>query len=171
LDESKPLTGSLSTAYFKLIAMSKSNLQISLVSNRSALVIFGITILLTGIHYFYYAKQISMLLPGFLPKSDFWVYLIGTAFLLSGLAIIINKQITTLASFLLALLLICLAVGIDLRGIFNKDDDMKFLFSQSLLKDVGLAAGAIIIANFQRDKPSRRHHRYSGTKSENKPQP
>lgn len=156
----------------KLIAMSKTNLQISLISNRSAQVIYAVCIFLAGINYVFYAKQFSLLLPGFLPKSVFWVYLIAIAFFLAGIAILIDKQITVLASFLLAILLFCLAVGIDLRGIFNKEDEIKYLFGESLFKDIALAAGAVMIANFERERPSRRrgsHRHYSSSKSSNTP--
>jgi putative oxidoreductase len=152
--------------------MPKSNIQTITVSNQAATIIFGISILLTGIAYFFFGKLIRPLLPGFLPGGVFWVYIIGTAFILAGIAIIINKQITQLASYLLAILLFCVAVGIDLRGIFNLDDKLTYLFVQSLLKDGGLIAGALIIANFERETKHRhgRHRRHSSSRSQSTPQ-
>ena len=147
--------------------MPKNNIQTIAVSNQAATIIFGISILLTGIAYFFFARLIRPLLPGFLPGGVFWVYIIGIAFILAGIAIVVNKEITKLASYLLAILLFCVAVGIDLRGIFNLDDKLTYLFVQSLLKDSGLIAAALIIANFEREKKHRRHrHRHhSGDKS------
>jgi hypothetical protein len=138
--------------------MANSNIQISIISTRSALIIFGIASILTGADYFYFAKQIKLLFPNFLDHV-FVVYLFALAFVLAGIAILIDKRITTLASFLFAMMFFGLAVIIDLRGIFNKDDDLKFLFVQSFFKDFGVIAGAIIIANIEREKSSHKHGR------------
>src|ERR1700761_2385042 len=139
--------------------MGKKDIQISLLSTNSALIIFGVAVFVTGLDYFYFSKEISLLLPGFLPHKLFFVHLMATALLLAGVAIVINRQITILASFLLALLFCGIAVAIDLRGFLNKDDELRYLFADALIKDIAIIAGALIIANFERsDKHSHKHH-------------
>jgi uncharacterized membrane protein YphA (DoxX/SURF4 family) len=146
--------------------MGKKDIQISLVSSNAALIIFGIAILVTGLDYFYFAKQISLLLPGFLPHKNFLVHLTATALVLAGIAIIVNKQITTPASFLLAILFCGIAVAIDLRGFLNKDDEIKYLFAEALLKDIAIIAGALIIANFERGNLRVHKHRRNNSDKE-----
>jgi uncharacterized membrane protein len=136
--------------------MPKESAQVSLISSRLASIIYGIGIIFTGVSYFLYAKQITPLLPAFLPKTNFWVYLMGAAFILAGIAILINKKITFLACNLLVVLLFFTTVVIDLRGLFNLQDEFKNVYLQSLLKDIGLIAGAMIIANFEREHKHRR---------------
>jgi uncharacterized membrane protein len=146
--------------------MPKDNIALTIISSRLASIFFGISIVLTGAAYFLYAKQTIPLLPGFLPKKNICVYLTGTAFILGGFAIIMNKKITTLACYLLIVLLFCVTVAIDLRGFFNIQDELRNVYLQSLLKDVGLIAGAMIIANFEREHKHRRGRHRIKSRSE-----
>jgi uncharacterized membrane protein len=138
----------------------------SLISSRAASLIYGIITILTGADYFYFAKQITLLLPSFLPKTSAWAFLMGLALIMAGFAIIINKQITRLACNLLVVLLFIIVVGIDLRAIFNLQDEFKVLYIQSLLKDTGLIAGAMIIANFEREVKHRKGRHRIKSRSE-----
>jgi uncharacterized membrane protein len=136
----------------------------SLISSRSASIIYGTGIILIGISYFLFTEQIAFLLPHFLPKRIFVVYFFGLAFMLGGGAIILNKENARMATYLLIILLFCASVVIDLRSAFNLPDDLKPIYLQSFLKDIGLISGAMIIANFERIS-KRRHGRHRSSKA------
>ena len=141
----------------------------SIIPNRTAGIIYGVATILTSGVCFFYSKQITPMLPAYFKHSNFWIYLCGVAFFLAGFAILLDLLITKIAGYLLAILLFCLAVAIDLRGLFNAADEVKYMFAQNLVKDIGLIAGAIIVANFNRDRQIHRHHsRSSQTSSESK---
>src|ERR1700749_3689714 len=108
--------------------MPKYKVPAVIVSNQVATVTYGIATFFTGVSYFYFAKDIRPLLPSFTPKGNAVVYLIGVAFILAGIAITINRSIARLAGYLLSLLLFGVAIVIDLRGVFNLDDSLKYLF-------------------------------------------
>jgi uncharacterized membrane protein len=150
--------------------MLKDNLQQTAVaSNKLASLIYGISTSLTGICYLFFAPEIKLLLPHFLPARVILVYIMAIVFIVTGIAIIVNKPNARLASFVLAIMLFFIATVIDLRGIFNLGDKELYLFVQSFLKDAGLVAGALIIADFERKKKHRSHrHRRSSSSSGSK---
>src|SRR5260221_3838559 len=123
--------------------MIKGPIITAIIPNRTVGVNFGISTILSGGFYFFYAKQITHLLPRLMSHSIYWAYLIGLAYFAAGVAILFDLVITKLAAYLLALLLFCLAVAIDLRGLFNFPDELKIIFAENLIKDIGLIAGAI----------------------------
>ncbi len=150
--------------------MAKESGIPSVIPNRSAAIIYGVTIILTGIYYFFYAKQIAPLLPKFFSRSVF-IYAIGACFFLAGFCIVLDLLATKVAGYLLALLLFCLAVTIELRGFLNFQDEFKYIYAQGFIRDIGLSACAIMVANFKRDQVyERKHNRRRSSSSSSKPQ-
>jgi uncharacterized membrane protein len=79
------------------------------------------------------------LVPAFVPGGGVWVYITGAGLLAGGIALLINKK-THLAGILLALLLLSFALTIHLPKLVQGNSSGL----GQILKDVGLAAGALL---------------------------
>ena len=138
--------------------MAKELKASDIVSSRLGSIIFGITIIVLGIFDCLQKSELTSLLPDFLNLHDSYIYLLSFCYILAGIAIIINRPIARTASFLLAVLLIGVTVVVDLRGYFDTPDSINdSFFIGNGIKNFGLAAGAIVIANLER-KPVYSHH-------------
>lgn len=112
----------------------------SIIPTRVAVILFALVFAVFGINHFMFAEMMAGIVP--IPGGVIWVYVTGACFLLAAIAFIVNKQ-ARLAGYLLALLLLIIVLTIHLPA-FMKGDQMAM---SSLLKDVGLMAGAIIVGN------------------------
>ncbi len=82
-----------------------------------------------------------------IPGGSIWVYITGLAMIAFGISVILGKM-DKLAALLLALLLILFVVLLHLPGAMKGDQ----MATGSLLKDIGLAGGALMYASgFARD--------------------
>ena len=82
-----------------------------------------------------------------IPGGSIWVYVTGLAMVAFGISVILGKM-DKLAAVLLALLLVLYVVLIHLPGAMKGDQ----MATASLLKDIGLAGGALMYARgFARD--------------------
>ncbi len=115
-------------------------------SNSIIRILFAIPFLVLGISHIIAAEQMTGLVPSFLPWPTVWVYISGIALIASALSIILNKQ-AILASVLLAVLLLLFIVTIWLPKVANGDQ----MAMSSLLKDLGLMAGAILISRISKN--------------------
>lgn len=119
--------------------------------SRIAVLILGIVMIVFGIYHFIKPKTLLVYVPEFIPGGMLWVYVVGLAFILAGVAFITHKQVK-LAGYLLALLLIIFVVSIHFPNYLNAgDSDMKQMAFVSLLKDTALAAFAMYIASNARN--------------------
>jgi uncharacterized membrane protein YkgB len=85
--------------------------------------------------------------PGFLPGGIAWVYIVGVAFILSGISFITNIWVRT-AAYLLALLLFIFVLTIHLPNYMDTADaEYRRMSLTNLLKDSALAAFALYIAS------------------------
>ena len=131
-----------------------------IVSTRLGSVLFGIAIIILGVFDCFHGKELAPFLPDFLNLQSFFIYFCGLCYVLAGTAIIMNRPIARTASFLLAFLLIGITLLIDLRGYFDTPDTINDnFFISNGIKNFGLAAAAIVIANIDR-KPVRTPHTY-----------
>ena len=104
-----------------------------------------------GRYHFLRPQIVLVYVPEFIPGGLLWVYVVGAAFILAGVAFITHKQVK-LAGYLLALLLIIFVISIHLPNYLNAgDSDMKQIAFVSLLKDTALAAFAMYIASNARN--------------------
>lgn len=84
--------------------------------------------------------------PAFLPGGVIWVYITGLALAAGGLAFVLEQKMK-LAGYLLALMLI---LFIALVHAPKMGEDPNAI--AQILKDLGLAMGAILIANASDDE-------------------
>lgn len=84
--------------------------------------------------------QMANYVPSFIPGGVFWIYLTGLAMLGASISMII-KKFAKLSSFLLAVMLGIFILTIHIPGLGNEATMQMSL--TNLLKDLGLAAGAL----------------------------
>ena len=95
-----------------------------------------------GIMHFMGADKMAGMVP--IPGGAIWVYITGLGMLAFALSVILGKM-DKLAALLLALLLLLYVVLLHLPGAM-KGDEMSQMSIMSLLKDIGLAGGALMYA-------------------------
>ena len=117
---------------------------------RIGTILYALVIGFFGVNHFMNAPAMSGAVPPYLPASVIWVYITGGALVLAAIAILINYQ-SKLAGYLLALLLLIFVGTIHVPAFLNAADaGAKAMAMGSLLKDTGLAAGALMIAGYGR---------------------
>ncbi len=114
--------------------------------SRIAIWLLAIIMIIFGIHHFRRPENMLVFVPAFMPGGIIWVYIVGVAFILAGLAFIVNRFVT-LAGYLLAFLLLVFVITIHWPNHRNAGDpEMRQLAFVNLLKDTALAAFAIYVA-------------------------
>ena len=117
---------------------------------RIGTILYALVIGFFGVNHFMHASAMSGGVPAYLPGGVIWIYITGAALVLAAIAILINYQ-SKLAGYLLALLLLIFVGTIHVPGFMHAaNDGAKAMAMGSLLKDVGLAAGALMIAGYGR---------------------
>ena len=114
--------------------------------SRISISLLAIVLIIFGFYHFIYPQTLIGYLPTFLPPGNVWIYIPGAAFILAGIAFIINKQVR-LAGYLLAILLLIFVLTIHLPNLMNassQENSQSALIS--LLKDTAIAAFALHIA-------------------------
>ncbi len=106
--------------------------------------IFAIPFVVFGIFHFMNAEAMAGMAPG----GTIMVYISGVALILAAISIFIGK-LDKLACVLLALMLVLFIVMIHAPGLGN-EETMQMSMS-SLLKDLGLAGGALMAAGQAKD--------------------
>ena len=106
---------------------------------RIATIAYALVIITFGITHFVNTQDMRNLVPAFVPGGGVWVYITGAGLLAGGIALLINKK-THLAGILLALLLLSFALTIHLPKLVQGNSSGL----GQILKDVGLAAGALL---------------------------
>lgn len=115
--------------------------------SRIAVVILGIVVIIFGVYHFMKPGTLLVYVPSFLPGGKLWVYFVGGAFILAGVAFIAHKMVQA-AGYLLALLLFIFVLTIHLPNYLDAGDvDMKQMAFVNILKDTALAAFALYIAS------------------------
>lgn len=105
--------------------------------------LFAIPMVIFGVFHFVNTRTLQNVVPSFIPGQTFWVYLTGAALIASGISILIKKRVQLIAN-LLALMLLVFALFVHLPMALNGDQ----LAASSLLKDIALAGGALILGNY-----------------------
>ena len=115
--------------------------------SRIAVIILAIVLIVFGIYHFMQPRVMITFVPNFLPGGLTWVYVVGTAFILAGIAFILHRWVK-LAGYLLALLLVCFVLLIHLPNYLHSGDiNEQRLSFMNLLKDSAIAAFAMYIAS------------------------
>ena len=110
--------------------------------SRIATIAFALVIIIFGVTHFINTQEMRNYVPAFVPGGGFWVYITGAFLLASGIAILINQKVR-LAAILLTVLLLCFALFVHLPRTINGFESGVGL----IMKDIGLAAGALLIAS------------------------
>lgn len=114
--------------------------------SRIAVWLLAIVMIVFGIFHFMRPENMLSNVPNYLPGGMIWVYVVGAAFILAGLAFIFNRFVS-LAGYLLAALLISFVLLIHWPQYQNAGDpDMRQQALVNLLKDLALAGFAMFIA-------------------------
>ncbi|MES1216014.1 MAG: hypothetical protein ABUT20_10895 [Bacteroidota bacterium] len=115
--------------------------------SRVAVIILAIVLIVFGVYHFLHPRDMLNFVPNFLPGGIKWVYVVGVAFILAGIAFIIHKWVK-LAGYLLAGMLFMFVLLIHLPNYFNAGsmDDQRISLL-NLLKDSAIAAFAMYIAS------------------------
>lgn len=116
------------------------------VVSRVAIYLLAVVMIVFGIYHFMLPQNLVVYVPSFIPGGVIWVYMVGAAFILVGVAFITNKMVK-LAGYLLAALLIIFILTIHLPNYLNAGDkEMQQMAFVSLLKDTAMAGFALHIA-------------------------
>lgn len=118
---------------------------------KTGRIIFAIPLLIFGIFHFMNGSAMSGMIPSYIPGGVFWAYLTGAGFIAASISILINVQ-TRLACFLLAGMLLVFILTIHLPGVFSTDQMKSMMSVSGLLKDLTIAAGAVVIAGLPSKK-------------------
>jgi len=114
--------------------------------SRISISLLAIVLIIFGFYHFIYPQTLIGYLPSFLPSGNIWIYIPGVAFILAGIAFIINRQVR-LAGYLLAILLLIFVLTIHLPNLINASSTENMQGALiSLLKDTAIAAFALHIA-------------------------
>ena len=115
-------------------------------TGRTAKIIFALPFGIFGLLQFMNAEGMAMMVPAWLPGSTIWVYLVAVALLAASGAIIAGKMAKEAALGLAALMLVFI-LTIWIPGLIGASDEAAMAMNMSgLLKDLGLAGGALILA-------------------------
>ncbi len=109
-------------------------------------IVFAIPFAIFAMMHFMKAGDMAGMVPAWVPGGVFWVYVIGLALLAAAISIVFEKQ-TYLASLLLAGLLLIFILTIHLPAIMGGNQ----MAMGSLLKDMSLAGGALLIASLYKE--------------------
>ena len=113
---------------------------------RIGMILYALVVGFFGINHFLNGTGMQNTVPSFIPGGVFWVYFTGAALILAAISFLTDKQ-TRLAGLLLAAFLIIIVLTIHLPAVLHAPDESAVRFPlTNLVKDTGIAAGALMIA-------------------------
>jgi putative oxidoreductase len=113
---------------------------------RVGRILYALVVAFFGVNQFLSGTGMQKMVPSFIPGGAFWIYLTGTALLLAAIAFLIDKQ-RRLAGLLLAAFLLIIVLTIHLPAVLRATDIATARFPlTNLVKDIGLAAGSLMVA-------------------------
>jgi uncharacterized membrane protein len=113
---------------------------------RIGRILYALVVAFFGINHFLNGTGMQNTVPSFIPGGVFWVYFTGAALLLAAISFLIDKQ-TKLAGLLMAVFLLVIVLTIHLPAVLHAPDQSAVRFPlTNLVKDTGLAAGALMVA-------------------------
>ena len=115
--------------------------------SRIAINVLAIVLIIFGIYHFMQPQNMVAWVPTWVPGGIIWVYIVGAAFIATGLSFITNKLVKY-SGYALAILLFMFVITIHLPNYLNGGDpELRQISFISLLKDTALAAFALYIAS------------------------
>ncbi|MCC7232713.1 MAG: DoxX family protein [Bacteroidia bacterium] len=114
-------------------------------------ILLAITAISFGITHVLHAGMMALIAPF---GGKIIVYVTGICLLLAAVSLVTGYQLR-IASLLLGILLLIIALTLHLPGIINAmDEGSKLMSSSNLMKDLGLAGAAFFMAGTYWKKPS-----------------
>ncbi|MFT3703464.1 MAG: hypothetical protein QM802_13900 [Agriterribacter sp.] len=115
--------------------------------SRIAVWLLAIVLIFFGIMHFKNPDAMLVMVPLFIPGGIVWVYVVGVAFILVGLAFVINRFVAV-AGYVLAGLLLLFVLLVHLPNWQDSGDPaMRQMAFINLLKDTAIAGFALFIAS------------------------
>ena len=108
--------------------------------------LFAIPLLSFGAYTIIHVERLARAAPSWLPLADNWVYALGVASLLMATAFISGRHVVLAARSATLLILFHILV-FTLPAMWPGDDFTRPILTWILLSDVGLAAGALLLAH------------------------
>jgi putative oxidoreductase len=113
--------------------------------SRIAIYMLAVVMISFGLYHFQNARDLIVYIPSSVPGGIVWVYFVGGAFILVGLAFIFNKMVKA-AAYLLTLLLLIFIVIIHIPNYLEAGDkEMRSVAFINILKDLAIAGFALHI--------------------------
>ncbi|MCU0328880.1 MAG: hypothetical protein MUE53_07810 [Chitinophagales bacterium] len=116
----------------------------SYVPTKIATFIFAGVMAIFGIFHFISGDAMTGAVPSYLPMPIIWVYLTGAALIAYAVSVFMNHKLEKMAGYLLALMLVLFVLMVHLPAMMSGADPKAVI---SILKDLALAAAAIVMAN------------------------
>ena len=109
-------------------------------------ILYALVVAFFGINHFLNGTGMQNTVPSFIPGGIFWVYFTGAALIAAAISFLTGKQ-TRLAGLLMAAFLLIIVLTIHLPAVMHAPDQSAVRFPlTNLVKDTGLAAGALMVA-------------------------
>lgn len=113
---------------------------------RIGTILYAFVIGFFGVNHFLHSTGFQNTVPSFIPGGVFWVYLTGAALIAAAISFLTGK-LTRLAGIFLALFLIIVVLTVHLPALMHSEGSAPVSLPLiNLVKDTGLAAGALMIA-------------------------
>ncbi len=119
-------------------------------SSNVGRIVFAIPFGIFGLNHLIMGSKMAGMVP--FPGGVFWIYLTGVAMLAACIGIITRKLMGAAAWGLVALLLIYI-LTLHLPGLMSGDEMRVQMGMISLLKDLGLIGGALMVAGMVPTEP------------------
>ena len=115
--------------------------------SKIGVIFYALVIGFFGINNFIAGTGLQKMVPSFLPGGVAWLYITGACLILAAIAFLIDRQVR-LAGLLLCLFLLLIVLTVHLPAVLNAPDFGARRFPlTNLIKDSGLAAGALLVAS------------------------
>ena len=108
--------------------------------------LFPVPFAVFGLFHFMNAQGMTGVVPSYMPAPIAWVYLTGAALIGGAISMYIGKY-DKLAATLVAVYMLILVLMVHLPGAMA-GTEMSQMSISMLLKDLGLAAGAMLYAQY-----------------------
>lgn len=108
--------------------------------------LFAIPLLGFGASIFIHVEWLARAAPSWLPLADSWLYALGVASLIMATSFISGRHVV-IAARSAALLILFHILVFTLPAMWPGDDFTRPILTWILLSDVGLAAGALLLAH------------------------
>jgi putative oxidoreductase len=104
-------------------------------------ILFAVPLAIFGLFHFVNPTEMSGMVPSYFPFPVFWVILTGAALIAAAVSLLIQKYVR-LSGLLLAVMLVVFVVTVFIPKLIGGDQYAMV----SILKDLGLAGGALVLA-------------------------